>query len=279
MSIAERGQIAPTGTDFALDRPHGSGDLAGVWPVSVVGGLPIAAVDRARSADDLIALAVDRRDSGRLPLYVTSANGQVVVLADRDAQFRSRLLMADAIHADGMPMVLLSRLFCRRALPERVATTDFVHDVFSRSGPHAVRHYLLGATADVIAAAAANLRALYPDVEIVGARHGYISPEAEAEVCAEVAALKPDFLWIGMGVPREQDFISRNLSRLAGVGVIKTAGGLFDFLSGRKPRAPGWMQTLGLEWLWRALLEPRRLGWRYLDTNPAALLLIITRNR
>lgn len=271
--------MAPLAKDLGIERPPGTSDLAGRWPVSTIGGLPIAVVDRARSADDLIALSLARRDTGRCPLYVTSANGQVMVEADRNGQFRAQMMMADAIHADGMPMVLLSRLFSDHALPERVATTDFIHDVFKRSAVKGIRHYLLGAKPEVIASAAANMKAAYPDVEIVGARHGYVAVEDEEAVCAEIAALKPDFLWIGMGVPREQEFVARNLSRLAGVGVIKTSGGLFDFLSGRRARAPGWMQALGLEWLWRAFLEPRRLGWRYLETNPAALLLIITRNR
>ncbi|WP_246329564.1 WecB/TagA/CpsF family glycosyltransferase [Chthonobacter rhizosphaerae] len=261
------------------DQPDKRCDLAGLWPVRVIGGLPIAVVDRARSAEDLIALAVAARGSDRPPLYVTSANGQVMVEADRDPAFRAQMMTADAIHADGMPMVFLSRFSGGRPLPERVATTDFIHDVFARSAGPGVRHFLLGATADVIAAAAANLKALYPDAAIVGTHHGYIRPDEEAAVCAEIVATRPDFLWIGMGVPREQEFVTRNLHRLAGVGVVKTAGGLFDFLSGRRSRAPVWMQSLGLEWLWRALLEPRRLGRRYLETNPAALVLLLTRNR
>jgi exopolysaccharide biosynthesis WecB/TagA/CpsF family protein len=71
----------------------------------------------------------------------------------------------------------------------------------------------------------------------------------------------------------------RNRHRLTTVGVIKTSGGLFDFLSGSKPRAPQWMQKIGLEWLWRMALEPRRLGVRYLKTNPYAMYLLLTRSR
>jgi N-acetylglucosaminyldiphosphoundecaprenol N-acetyl-beta-D-mannosaminyltransferase len=81
-----------------------------------------------------------------------------------------------------------------------------------------------------------------------------------------------------MGVPREQTFVVRHRTRLTSVGVIKTSGGLFDFVSGTKPRAPELMQRVGLEWLWRAGLEPKRLGWRYLKTNPSALYLLLTRS-
>ena len=69
----------------------------------------------------------------------------------------------------------------------------------------------------------------------------------------------------------------RYRDRLRGVGLIKTSGGLFDFLSGKNPRAPGWMQNAGLEWAYRIYVEPRRLAGRYLMTNPHALFLLLTR--
>ena len=78
-------------------------------------------------------------------------------------------------------------------------------------------------------------------------------------------------MWVGLGVPLEQQFIDRNIDRLTGVGVIKTSGGLFDFISGKNARAPAWMQSAGLEWLYRVWLEPRRLAMRYLTTNPQAI--------
>jgi N-acetylglucosaminyldiphosphoundecaprenol N-acetyl-beta-D-mannosaminyltransferase len=82
-----------------------------------------------------------------------------------------------------------------------------------------------------------------------------------------------------MGAPREQAFAMRNRRQLRGVGIIKTSGGMFDFLSGKVPRAPGWMQAVGLEWAYRTFLEPQRLAGRYLMTNPHALFLLLTRTR
>jgi exopolysaccharide biosynthesis WecB/TagA/CpsF family protein len=78
-----------------------------------------------------------------------------------------------------------------------------------------------------------------------------------------------------MGAPLELMFALRNRERMTNVGVIKTSGGLFDFLSGRNPRAPAWMQAAGLEWLHRVALEPRRLLFRYLSTNPHALYVLL----
>jgi N-acetylglucosaminyldiphosphoundecaprenol N-acetyl-beta-D-mannosaminyltransferase len=79
-------------------------------------------------------------------------------------------------------------------------------------------------------------------------------------------------------VPREQRFFAEHGHKLPDVGLIKTSGGLFNFLSGTNRRAPALLQRLGLEWAFRLLLEPRRLGWRYLSTNPIALFLMLTRS-
>ena len=88
----------------------------------------------------------------------------------------------------------------------------------------------------------------------------------------------PDYLWDGLGVPYEQAFVDEFLPRLCSVGGIKTSGGLFNYLSGSRSRAPRWMQNVGLEWAWRIWLEPRRLLWRYLTTNPRALYLLFNRS-
>ena len=241
-----------------------------------LGGLPIAVVDRAEAARRMVADALARRGTGLPPQYLTSANGQVLVECARDAKIRDLFLEADAIHADGMPMVYASWHMATTSLPERVATTDLVHDVMKLSGAAGLRSFLLGATAEVNAAAVANLRALYPDVPEIDGRDGYFSEDEEAAVCEAVNAFAPDVLWLGLGVPKEQAFVVRNRHRLTRVGVIKTSGGLFDFLSGKRARAPKAVQALGFEWAWRAMLEPRRLGKRYLDTNFAAMRLLLT---
>ena len=91
----------------------------------------------------------------------------------------------------------------------------------------------------------------------------------------EIAKLRPDVLWVSLGVPLEQEFCARNLDALTGVAIVKTAGGLLDFLSLTKPRAPLWIQRIGMEWLFRMCLEPRRLILRYLVTSPHALSLMV----
>src|SRR5262245_26046871 len=137
-------------------------------PSAVVGGLPIAVIDRDDSAQLMIDLALSRRGTGAAPYVVTSANGQVISMCARDPHLRTLFLSADLIHADGMPLVFASRLRCSMPLPERVATTDLFHDVAARAQEQAVSFYLLGASAPVIEKAARRTRHLYPQLELAG---------------------------------------------------------------------------------------------------------------
>ncbi|ABD86247.1 WecB/TagA/CpsF family glycosyltransferase [Rhodopseudomonas palustris] len=250
------------------------------WRRINVGGLPVAVVDTQESAKAIVDEALERRGLWRYPAYITSTNGEVTSRVAFDEQERSLFLEADAIHADGMPHVFASRMKCEVALPERVATTDLFFDVAAEACSRGATMFLLGATEVANNLAVERIRAQFPGIKLVGHRHGFFADEQEEiAACAEIAALQPDILWVSMGVPREQMFVVRHRSRLTSVGVIKTSGGLFDFLSGLKPRAPQWMQAIGLEWLWRAALEPKRLGWRYLKTNPMALYLLLTKSK
>jgi N-acetylglucosaminyldiphosphoundecaprenol N-acetyl-beta-D-mannosaminyltransferase len=240
-----------------------------------VGGMPIAVLDRAQSAQLMIDMAVTRRGGGRPPAVITSANGQVLSMCARDPRLRRLFLSTDLIHADGMPLVFASRLKCRTPLPERVATTDLFHDVARLAEARGASFYLLGGTAEVIEKAVRNVRQAYPRLMIAGYRDGYFKEEEAAQVVASINDARPDVLWVGMGVPAEQVFSMRYRQSLSNIGVIKTSGGLFDFLSGNNKRAPAWMQAAGLEWLHRLVIEPRRLLLRYLMTNPHALYLLL----
>jgi exopolysaccharide biosynthesis WecB/TagA/CpsF family protein len=209
---------------------------------------------------------------------MTSANGQVLSLAARDPAFRAALERADAIDADGMPLVIASRLLCQQPLPERVATTDFFHDLAAVSAERKLTFYMLGATAAENARAIESVRVRYPGLNVKG-RHGYFSQHEEEHIVADIQGAGADVLWVGLGVPREHLFVQRNLRNLTGVTWVKTCGGLFNFLSGTNSRAPIFIQDVGLEWAYRLMLEPRRLFWRYAVTNCHSLYLMATRRR
>src|SRR5258708_29230626 len=202
-------------------------------PIEIVGGLPIAVMSRAQSAQLMIDIAAARRNRDQPALVFTSANGQVISMCAQDADVRNLFMDADVIHADGMPMVFASRWLCRRPLPERVATTDLFHDVAKLAEARGTTFYMLGATDATIELAVQRALSLYPRLRICGHHSGYFNREQEPEVVAKINAAAPDILWIGMGVPRELRFAARNRRQLRRVGIIKTSGGLFDFLSGK----------------------------------------------
>jgi N-acetylglucosaminyldiphosphoundecaprenol N-acetyl-beta-D-mannosaminyltransferase len=175
-----------------------------------------------------------------------------------------------------MSLVIASRAGTGPRLPERVATTDLFHDVAHEAEATGARFFMLGGARDVVRQAAEKVRATYPKLDLVGFRDGYFqSYEEECEAAAAIDAMRPDVLWIGMGAPRELEFAMQHRARLSHVGVIKTSGGLFDFLAGAQPRAPLWMQSAGLEWAYRLSREPRRLLHRYATTTPHAVYLLL----
>jgi N-acetylglucosaminyldiphosphoundecaprenol N-acetyl-beta-D-mannosaminyltransferase len=258
-------------------NPVGRAATAGV-PRITLGGLRLAVLDLEQTANFMVDMVFPHRRLPR-PLYLTSANGEVLARCSTEPMTDRLFRAADLINADGQPLVTVSRLKSPTPLPERVATTDLFHVVARKAQVAGLTFYLFGAEEAENATAVANVRKLYPDLKIVGHSHGYFRGEALRAKVDEINALAPDYLWIALGVPYEQAFVEEFTSHLFNVGVIKTSGGLFNFLSGSRPRAPQWMQRAGFEWAWRIWLEPRRLFWRYLTTNPRALYLLLSRSR
>ncbi|MEY9651559.1 N-acetylglucosaminyldiphosphoundecaprenol N-acetyl-beta-D-mannosaminyltransferase [Bradyrhizobium elkanii] len=249
-----------------------------MFPRATVGGLRLAVLDREQTAEFMVEAVHPNRRANR-PLYLTSANGEVLSRCSTEPMTDRLFRTADLINADGQPLVMVSKLRSPNPLPERVATTDLFHDVARKAEELGLTFYLFGANEAENKAAIANVRRAYPALKIVGHSHGYLRGDALRAKVDEINALAPDFLWVALGVPYEQAFVDEFMPRLGNVGVIKTSGGLFNFLSGSRPRAPRWMQIVGLEWAWRLWLEPRRLFWRYLTTNPHALYLLFNRTR
>ena len=258
-------------------NPVGRAATASVPRISL-GGLRLAVLDLEQTADFMVDMVFPRRRVSR-PLYLTSANGEVLARCSTEPMTERLFRSADLINADGQPLVTVSRFKSALPLPERVATTDLFHVVARKAQAAGLTFYMFGADEAENATAVANVRKLYPDLRVVGHSHGYLRGDALRAKIDEINALAPDYLWVALGVPYEQALVEEFASRLCNVGVIKTSGGLFNFLSGSRPRAPQWMQNVGLEWAWRIWLEPRRLFWRYFTTNPRALFLLFNKSR
>jgi N-acetylglucosaminyldiphosphoundecaprenol N-acetyl-beta-D-mannosaminyltransferase len=243
-----------------------------------VGGVDVARLDLAQTTALMLDLAkADQRADG--PWILSSVNGEVLAKCALDPEFRTLVESADLISADGQPLVFASRLLGSAPLPERVATTDLYPLVARRAQESGASFYLYGATEEVNRETYERTRRDFPGVDIRGRSHGFLSGEALDAKIDEINALAPDILWLALGVPREQEFAERYRARLTNVKMIKTSGGLFDFVAGAKKRAPQWMQSAGLEWAFRLWLEPRRLLVRYATTNPLAIFLLLTKTR
>ncbi len=242
---------------------------------TIIGGAAVTRLGLQETARMMLELAErPAREEG--PYYLTSVNGEVLARRAFDRDFAALVDTANSISADGQPLVVASRLLSKKPLPERVATTDLYPIVARLAQDTGASCYLLGASEDVNRAAYDATKRMAPRLNILGRSHGYLKgAELEAKL-DEINALAPDILWLAMGVPLEQHFVRDHAHRLKNVKMIKTSGGLFDFVAGVKKRAPQKMQDAGLEWAFRLGLEPKRLFRRYLTTNPVAILLLLT---
>jgi len=253
-------------------------DLMSEVPRVTVGGLQVAALTRNETAELMITVAKQRARTDPPPLF-TSANGEVLSRCSSSHSIRSLFEPADLINADGQPMVFASRALASRAMPERVATSDLFHDVAIRAVEREVTFAVIGGVEDENCHAVENTRRMYPGISIVRRSHGYLDESAQRALVQELSILKLDIVWLCLGVPHEQAFYWRWRRELDGVGIVKTGGGLINFLSGTRRRAPRLVQSAGLEWLFRLSLEPRRLFWRYALTEAHSLMLLLTSTR
>src|SRR6201992_757142 len=185
-------------------NPVGRAATASV-PRITLGGLRLAVLDLEQTANFMIDALIPARQITR-PLYLTSANGEVLARCSTEPMTDRLFRSADLINADGQPLIAASRLKSPLPLPERVATTDLFHAVARKAEAANLTFYMFGADEAENAAAVANMRRMYPNLRIIGHSHGYLRGD---ELCAkvdEINELAPDYLWVALGVPYEQAF-------------------------------------------------------------------------
>jgi N-acetylglucosaminyldiphosphoundecaprenol N-acetyl-beta-D-mannosaminyltransferase len=171
-------------------NPIGRAATASVPRVSL-GGLRLAVLDIEQTASFMIAMVFPERRVER-PLYLTSANGEVVARCSTEPNIRRLFRAADLINADGQPLVTVSRFRSSTPLPERVATTDLFHVVARKAAAARLTFYMFGADEQENALAVANVRELHPDLHIVGRCHGYLKGDALRAKVDEINALAPE---------------------------------------------------------------------------------------
>ena len=187
-------------------------------------------------------------------------------------EFRRILNAAFLNTTDGMPLVWLGRHYVRPGI-QRVYGPDLLLAVFAATQSVPFRHFFYGGAAGVAEELKARLEARFPGVQIVGTYtppFRPLNPSEENELVAQIRAVQPDLMWVGLSTPKQERFMAEYLPRLD-VTLMAGVGAAFDFHSGRIRQAPAWMQRSGLEWLYRLCSEPRRLARRYLVNNPLFL--------
>lgn len=226
-----------------------------------------------------VSQCIDAVDRGRY-LSVGVVNAAKIVAMRRDVLLRRAVTGCQMILADGQSVVWASRML-RMPLPERVAGIDLFRALLAEAERRGCRVYFVGARPEVLAQMLVEVRRLYPQLCIVGARDGYFSTEEEQDVAHDINAADADLLFLGMSSPKKELFLSK-WGEETGARVVHGVGGSFDVLAGLTRRAPVWYQQHGLEWLYRAKQEPLRLGRRYLTTNTSFIIMLareLVRNR
>jgi N-acetylglucosaminyldiphosphoundecaprenol N-acetyl-beta-D-mannosaminyltransferase len=196
---------------------------------------------------------------------VSFVNAACVNIAARHRGYRRALARAALVLPDGIGVRLGTSLLGQR-MKQNVNGTDLFPRLCDLLNGRAARLFLLGGAPGVAEQVAAVIAQRWPAIQVVGLRDGYFGVAGEGAVATAVRASGADLLLVARGVPSQDLFIDRYLPQL-GVKVAMGVGGLFEFVSGRIPRAPLWMRESGLEWTWRLWQEPTRLWRRYLIGN------------
>ncbi len=230
-------------------------------------GIGVSAVNMAQALER-IADHIARRD----PTYVVVCPVYTIVLSQRNPALRTAVNRAGLVTPDGMPLVFLSRrMGCTHV--RRVYGPELVTAVSGMAAERGYSCFFYGGAPGVADDLARVMAWRFPALKIAGT---YSPPFRESSAEEDEAVIQaineagPDIIWVGLGSPKQELWMARHRDRLT-APVLAGVGAAFDFLTGRVPQAPRWMQRIALEWLFRLLTEPRRLWRRYLIGNPLFL--------
>lgn len=203
--------------------------------------------------------------------YICVGNVHTTVMAHDDAQYHNVQNSAAFVLPDGKPLSVYSR---KHGFPEaeRVTGPDLMLELFARE--NGLTHYFYGSTPETLAMLEEKLCAQYPHLQIVGMvspPFKKLSEEEDAEEIRKINESGADIIWVGLGAPKQENWMYEHMDKVGGVMIGVGAG--FDYHAGNIKRAPMWMQRMSLEWLYRLLQDPKRLFKRYLVTNTRYLWL------
>jgi N-acetylglucosaminyldiphosphoundecaprenol N-acetyl-beta-D-mannosaminyltransferase len=236
------------------------------------------AIDLGRPAELLrrITSWVGHGSAARRVMYV---NAHVLNQSREIPALRAALEAADLVYCDGYGVRLAAKAL-DVPIPHRMTGADWVWGLAALCESERRSIYLLGSEPGAAAEAGERLKRWYPRLHLVGAHHGYFEPGSahDERVVEDINARRPDIVLVGMGSPKQELWVEHNAARLD-VDVLWTVGALFDYVSGRVPRAPAWLADNGLEWIFRLAIEPQRMWRRYLLGNPVFVSRVMAQAR
>jgi N-acetylglucosaminyldiphosphoundecaprenol N-acetyl-beta-D-mannosaminyltransferase len=218
-----------------------------------VAGIPVDNVDM----DEALAV-VQGFVSSRSPHMGVAINPEKVIKAKQDGALEVVLRHSDLNFCDGIGVIWATRLFYHERIKARVTGVDLFLHLLDVANARGWRLFLLGSRPEVMAGVVTIVRQRYPGIVLVGSHDGYFEPADEPRLVAEIAEARPDLMFVGMGSPKQEKFIAANLTSMR-VPFAMGVGGSYNVLSGEFKRAPARIQRLGLEWLYRFVLDPKRL--------------------
>jgi N-acetylglucosaminyldiphosphoundecaprenol N-acetyl-beta-D-mannosaminyltransferase len=230
-------------------------------------GVGISALTLAQASDLVVGVRGQLRRG-----YVCLGTAAGLTAARADPALRKIFNESWLTTPDGMPLVWLGP-----AGVERVYGPDLILAACDAGRASGLTHYFFGGTEGVAEELKQKLCARFPGLAVVGTFTPPFRPLNENELAAlraDVARTRPDVIWVGLGTPKQEQFMAAQWSSLD-AGVLIGVGAAFDFHSGRVRQAPRWIQRSGFEWFFRLCTEPRRLGPRYLITTPLFALRVL----
>ncbi|MEW5865614.1 MAG: WecB/TagA/CpsF family glycosyltransferase [Bacillota bacterium] len=206
--------------------------------------------------DDAVCRVREMLADGQVHQVVT-LNAEMAMLAQGDPALARIINCADLVVPDGVGVVWASRVL-GNPLPGRVAGFDLMLELLACAERERWSVFLLGAAPGVAEEAASRLRARLPGLLVAGTHHGYLTEADDPAVVEKLNATGAQLVFVAMGAPRQDKWIARNKSSLR-PSICIGVGGSFDVLAGKVSRAPRWIGNAGLEWLYRLVLQPRRI--------------------
>ena len=237
-------------------------DLIKDVPICKILGVNIAAINMAWLMQFI------RKNINKLSgKYICVSNVHTTVMAYEDENYRNVQNSAILAIPDGGPLSSVGR---KRGFHEMQRTTgpDFMEEVFKNSEKNGYKHFFYGSTEETLKKMKEIIKEKYPELEIVGMYSPpfrTLTEEEDSEIIKKINDANPDFVWVGLGAPKQEIWMFNHLNKIEGLMV--GVGAAFDFMTGKIKRSPKWIQKLNLEWLYRLLQEPRRLFKRYWHTN------------